>query len=67
MKSTVPVSILFVPMRILILDKEGTAGRNSSQVELGHVWHCEVDWTVMTEDKKRKNLESRDVNRDGND
>lgn len=52
-KTTIPVSPLFVPRRILVLDTEGTTRSNTLQVELRHVWHGEVDWTVVSKEEKR--------------
>ena len=47
------MSLLFGLRGILVLDTEGGTGRSSRQVELGHVWHSEVDWTVVSEEGER--------------
>lgn len=50
---SVPVSLLFVHGRILALHTKRTIGRKGLQVELRHVWHREVDWTVVSERSER--------------
>lgn len=50
--NTLPLSPLFVPRKIFVLDKEGAAGRNALQVELGHVRHSEVDGPIVPEEEK---------------
>lgn len=53
-KGDIPLSPLFVCRRILLLRTERTTGSSGFQVELRHVWHCEVDWTVVP-DKREGN------------
>lgn len=51
--NTLPLSPLFVPRKIFVLDKEGAAGRNGLHVELGQVRHSEVDGPIVPEEEKR--------------
>ena len=53
---TIPVSPWFVRRRILLFNKEGRTRRKSLQVELRHVRHSEIDWTVVPEKEKRNIL-----------
>lgn len=61
-RNTLPVSPLFVPGKIFVLDKEGAAGRSGLQVELGHVRHSEVDGTIVSEEETRSIFWSTNVN-----
>lgn len=44
-----PVSMLFDSRRIFLLDTEGTVRSCGLQAELRQVWHCEVDWTIVSD------------------